>query len=799
MVTLKEFGLVVLFFLVLTSIFSYKIFLGYIPLPTDLIVGAYHPWYGRTYEGYPLGVPVKNPKLSDAVSIFYPLKALAVDNIKSGELPLWNPYMFAGYPLFANVQLGLLFPTMIFYLFLPTPIGWTLQTLSQPFLAGIFMYLLLRHLKLNTLPSIFGGIAYGFGGFTILWMQWNTQATTSMLLPILILIEDKYFQTRQIKWGILFSIFLCFQIFAGYLPILPPTFMCLGVWYLFRSQHYLKDLTLGLFALLGVALSAVFTIPVAELVLNSQRGVETLGSQNPFTDPGNFLTLFAPDFFGNDATGNYWGIGDHMDGTLYTGIAALVFAFIGIKQFFGKREVKFAVIVGVLAILFSTENPLSTYLYNLGVWGGTSITMNRINFVINFSIAFLGAYGISTLTVKKSDFKLSITPVLGMIAVIGGTIAGIFLSKHFLNEWIYLAKEGLLADFNTMFEHISISLKNLILPSAISVLLLGVFIIVKWVKPLRKFAQVIFIIILIGELFRFGWKFNVFSEAEFAYPDTGLTKYLQQFPNERFVSEGDVLPANMWVPFKMSSLMGYDGLYPLRIAKLLSVADSEDINTEPKPRWGTISQLNSGILEASNTRFVLAKKLKEGLLSPEGTVNYLLQAPNLKEVYSDNFIAVLENQDRLPRAFMTGKVVKASDSGMLSAMIDKTFPLESVALSEDLDFSNESATTSGTVDYKQITNSHIQIKATADEDSYLVTLDGFYPGWKAFIDGNETAIHRTNYDFRGVLLPKGNHVVDFRYQPNSILYGSIVSSFALLLVVSGLVIPFALRKRQNLS
>lgn len=791
----KEFGLIVLLFLVLTSVFSYKIFQGNIPLPTDLIVGAYHPWYGRNYEGYPLGVPVKNPKLSDAVSIFYPLKALAVDYIKSGQLPLWNPYMFAGYPLFANVQLGLLFPTMIFYLFLPTTLGWTFQTLSQPFLAGIFMYLLLRHLKLNPLPSIFGGVAFGFGGFTILWMQWNTQATTSMLLPILILLEDKYLKSKKLKWGLLFSIFLCFQIFAGYLPVLPPTLMCLGIWYLFKSQNYLKDLSLGFFFILGVTLSAIFTVPVTELVLNSQRGVETLGSQNPFTHPGNFLTLIAPDFFGNDATGNFWGIGDHMDATLYVGITTLLFAIIGVKEFFQKREIKFALTILILAIFFSIQNPISSFLYTHGVWGGTSITMNRINFVINFAIALLGAYGLST--IKNNESKINLKPSIWTLATYAGIILGIFLSRYHLNKWLFLVKGDLVGNFNDMFAHLNIALKNLILPGAIIFLLLIIFIVLKFIKPIRKIAPLIFTVILIAELFRFGWKFNVFSEPEFAYPSTNLTKYLQNFPDDRIVAEADVLPANMWVPFKISSIAGYDGLYPLRMAKVLAVANSDDIEAAPQPRWGTVNKFNSGILDATNTRFILATKLKEGVLSPEGKVNYLLQTPNLKEVYSDNFVAVLENQDRLPRAFITKQAIKATDSAMLAAMVDKTYPLETIALSENIDFSNPAATISATADYNQINNSHIQVKTNSDQDGYLVVLDGFYPGWKAFIDGSETLINRTNFDFKGILLPKGNHIVDFYYQPKSIFYGAIISIISLVITIVGLSLPFIRRKLQK--
>jgi uncharacterized membrane protein YfhO len=552
---------------------------------------------------------------------------------------------------------------------------------------------------------------------------------------------------------------------------------------------------LGLFFGLGIGLSAIFTLPVAELIINSQRGVETLGSQNPFTSPGNFLTLLAPDFFGNDATGNFWGIGDHMDATLYVGITTILFAIIGLKEYFRKKGIQFALTILILALFFSIQNPVSEFLYNHGLWGGTSITMNRINFVMNFSLALLAAFGVSAF--KNPENKFNVKPSLWVFAATCGIVTGLYFSKYQLNKWLFLAKDNLIGDFNNMFAHISIATKNLILPCAIAFALLAVFIALKFVKPVRKFAPVIFIIILVAELFRFGWKFNTFSEPEFAYPATNLTNYLQNFPNDRIVAEADILPANMWVPFKIPSIAGYDGLYPLRMAKLLAVANSDDIDAAPQPRWGTVNKFNSGVLDASNTRFVLATKLKEGILNPEGKVNYLLQTPDLKEVYSDNFVAVLENQNRLPRAFITKQVIKATDSAMLRAIVDKSFSLETVALSEDLDFNNPVATISATADYKQITNSHIQIKTDSDQDGYLVVLDGFYPGWKAFIDGSETVIHRTNYDFKGVLLSKGSHVVDFHYQPKSIFYGGIITITSLFIILLGLAMPKVLRNLRK--
>jgi len=77
-------------------------------------------------------------------------------------------------------------------------------------------------------------------------------------------------------------------------------------------------------------------------------------------------------------------------------------------------------------------------------------------------------------------------------------------------------------------------------------------------------------------------------------------------------------------------------------------------------------------------------------------------------------------------------------------------------------------------------NSRVLCEANAKTDGYLVLMDSYYPGWKVFMDGHETAIVRANYAFRAVALPAGFHRVEFVYQPFSVGVGFIVSLLTLL-------------------
>ena len=64
----------------------------------------------------------------------------------------------------------------------------------------------------------------------------------------------------------------------------------------------------------------------------------------------------------------------------------------------------------------------------------------------------------------------------------------------------------------------------------------------------------------------------------------------------------------------------------------------------------------------------------------------------------------------------------------------------------------------------------------------MVLSDVFYPGWQAHIDGKPAHIFQTNYIFRGVQLPPGEHTVTFSFRPLSFAIGCGISgaSFALL-------------------
>jgi uncharacterized membrane protein YfhO len=81
----------------------------------------------------------------------------------------------------------------------------------------------------------------------------------------------------------------------------------------------------------------------------------------------------------------------------------------------------------------------------------------------------------------------------------------------------------------------------------------------------------------------------------------------------------------------------------------------------------------------------------------------------------------------------------------------------------------------------------LTLASTTATPRFLVLSEMYSPGWTAAVDGVPTPIYRTNYLFRGVVVPAGQHTVTFDYRPRSVLAGAAVSGVALIIALAMLV------------
>jgi len=788
----------------LVIIFFWKFFFrGLLPIPADITVGMYFPWLDYKW-GYAVGVPVKNHLLSDVVSVMYPFRTYAAEVIKNGYLPLWNSLSFSGAPLLATFQSAILYPLNLFYFLLSPAKAWSLEIIFQPLLAALFTYLFLRNLKINKIASLTGGIIYAFSGFSIIWLEYNVHGHTSAYIPLLFYSIDRYFKDR--RWGLLFPIGLGLQIFAGYPQVTIYAILSAVAYFLFRlsekKNNYQKFFSLSfkfaLFLVLGLCLAASQLLPGIELFRQSQRSIEVIGPGGPlvYLPWQRLVTFIAPDFFGNPATGNSWGVGDYTSVIGYSGVLSLItttLAIVWIK----RKEVKFFLGLLLVALLFTLESPIAALVNQLGILGAGAASTIRILVLANFSLAVLAALGLDLLNSKRKSFKSAFKIGFIFLLVISGIFIGVFASRQIISRSLPEFVEGPgLELINKWLINLRVGLRNLILPLGLTSLATMVLWLLR-IKFLRKFLTLIYIFFLIFELFRFGWKYLPFISQNLLFPTTPAIDFLKdQEPPFRILG-GDAMPMNMWAAYNLESLAGYDAVYPLRYAKFLAVVNGGRVD-EPLNRYGDVQDFKSPLLNLGNVKYILAvKRDEQETPDSKGKVSYKLRFSKFKPAFDDKSVRVLENKEVLPRAFMVYRYRKVSEeaeiiNNLLSSDFDFT---QEIILEKEID--NKLITGEvKEVSYERNKNNSSIVTIDHSGDGLLFISDSFYPGWKAFIDGKETKIYRANYAFRAVFLPSGKHTVRFIYDPLSFKIGTAISLIALV-VLGGLFVYETKNRRRT--
>ncbi|WP_028887764.1 YfhO family protein [Tenacibaculum ovolyticum] len=86
----------------------------------------------------------------------------------------------------------------------------------------------------------------------------------------------------------------------------------------------------------------------------------------------------------------------------------------------------------------------------------------------------------------------------------------------------------------------------------------------------------------------------------------------------------------------------------------------------------------------------------------------------------------------------------------------------------------------------------------AKENQFAVFSEIYYKdGWNAYLNGELVPHYNVNYVLRGMEIPKGKHVLEYKYEPTVISVGNIVTLFSYVLL---LLIPigwFVIRSRKN--
>jgi uncharacterized membrane protein YfhO len=108
-----------------------------------------------------------------------------------------------------------------------------------------------------------------------------------------------------------------------------------------------------------------------------------------------------------------------------------------------------------------------------------------------------------------------------------------------------------------------------------------------------------------------------------------------------------------------------------------------------------------------------------------------------------------------------------------------SFDAGKTAVLENVSTLQISAPDSASAQVTEYKSRRIAVKAYTSSPALMVLSEVYYPaGWKAFIDGQETEIYKTNSILRSVVVPAGTHELVFSFDPPLYRAGYLISNIA---------------------
>lgn len=767
----KNFG--ISFILVIWIAFSSPfLFKGLVPFPSDYLVSFFSPW-----NSYGISGPVKNDAMPDIIGQIYPWRYFAIETLKSGQIPFWNPYSFSGTPHLANYQSAVLNPLNIGFFIFSFSFWWSILILLQPFLAGLFTYLFVKSLKKSEFAAAISSISFMFCGFITSWMEYGTLAYAILYLPLALYSTEKYLERNQYRYLLLLAITFPFSFFSGHFQISLYFLLFVVAYVVFKyiQLRNLRDICNLLFTILfGILLCAPQLFPSFELYSQSFRSTII---QKIEVIPWSYLpTLFAPDFFGNPVTRNML-FGHYAEWNLYFGLIPL---FLALYSFFKWRNayIKFFIIFAIVALLLALDSPLQNLLINLKVPVLSTSALSRIIVLFSFSGAILAGFGFDYFIedIKSKHYKKVFTLLF-------------IFSLIFIYFWATTLFKVNLSDEQALITKSNLKLPTIIF--AVFIILISLLIIKKNGKNAVFLALFFILIVNAFDLYRFSAKWNPFSFQNFVYPSIGVIK---KFPDlnkkERifanFGGEGTVYNS-------LLGTEGYDAVYIRRYGQFISSLESGQLKDSGRsvvelPLTGEYTIQGANLL---GTKYFI-HKVSDGQNVWEFPF-WKYDPQSLKLIYDDNKYEILENTNSYPKAFLVKTIAVRNDpQKILDTMFNPQFDLKNSAVVEER-LSSDNKLGTGSAEIVSYTPNKVKIKTSSGNSSFLVLTDIYYPGWNAYVDSHKTKIYRTNFTFRGVELPAGKHLVEFKYEPKSFIHGVYTAIIgALGLIFLGI---FSRRKR----
>lgn len=736
---------------------------------------------------------------------FLPFRMLTADYIQHGIMPFWNPYIYCGNPLMANMQSAVFYPLNIFFHVLPAITAVKITTYITFSVMSLFTYAFMRIYKASEEGGFIAAVVFAFGFYSMIKAVEFAEINVMAWIPAALYFTKKFADSAKARDFFMIPFMLCLSLLGGHAQLFIYAWLLFTAFYIFENIYMkkggraegVKNFLIINLILLG--LSAIQLLPAARFVLLSKRAATGIGYENvmggflSFDHILSFIFPFLSDFFSPQANFLNWF------GLINTGIFPIMLMILGAVMIKDTKLKNFLMIsfTFFLLLTFLGWMPFYKAMFDMMPFLSAVKYQSKTILGLFFIMCLLFARGFDELFSRPKE-ELKSFVMFSMLAF-GSVLAAYLFADIFRNNILFLYKKIFEPNMNFQKVYDLIASYDIILfkflvyviifafvvliiyvvgkeirrgtamkTAAVIVTLAGLFIFQRWGSfqyfksdfLVKKTKQVDFMVnkSLIGQL-------RILAPAIFNRFDYVVHTMTQ---DELMYYSVDTLAPNFPMCYGIKNVDGFDSLF---LGDFASFKSCFNVTGEP---W------NMPAFSLFSAKYITSKAKLTG--------------PSLRLV-SAGYTDIYENTNYLEPAFLisdpfetvivdklkAGKIISSRSFNPLKTLILEK-PVEGLkGINGRIKVAGSSVTKQVSFDMRD-PNTYL-VRTNCATPGVLVVTDNYYPGWKAYIDGVETKIMKVDMTFKGIFLTAGKHEVYFKYSPPEFFIGALISIVLLILMI----------------
>lgn len=344
-----------------------------------------------------------------------PARHLLAEELRAGRLPLWNPMIFAGFPLLGDIQVGALYPLHWIAAALPLTVAFNVALLASLVLGVCSTYGLARSFRMPPVAALFSGLVFVFSGFMLGNLGLTNMIEAAVWLPLALWMAHRFLTSGSWVHACLTAVALALQFLAGHPQTTAYTLITLGLYWLVdivSSHGAVARARVAVGGLLVAGLLVTLVLPqlvaTAELSFLSRRVSLTFQEfAGGSLRAAQLVKAAVPYFLSHVAPGATW--------SLHLGVVALTLAVLGWitrQRRDGAALWGGALVTGLLFAMAPGWPVIGRVLYHVPVLNAFRMP-RRWLVLVTLAVAMLAGFALSRLLeAARSGGRSTIAPRL---------------------------------------------------------------------------------------------------------------------------------------------------------------------------------------------------------------------------------------------------------------------------------------------------------------------------------------------------------------------------------------------------